>query len=288
MRNHIESAVSPVVGVMLMLVVVIIIAAVVSGLAGGMLKNTDKAPTLSMDVKIKNNGYWTGSSFSARVTGVEKAIPTKDLKIVTRWSHSNATDGTRVTGGATVLPNVNNTHLHYSPYNGRNQLRDWSVVSPSGYGVGVGDSVANSGSGSGKGYKAETSFGNYDLAVGTSMWAEPFGANTRPTAGGYSGISYDIGFGINTTRFFYKFGDSTTCCNYGTCANLYEPAENSYADCPADQMDMADYTCGSYDHMMAVLGTNWYVLRPGDIVSVSVIHIPSGKTIWEKDVTVEG
>ncbi len=43
MRNYSEGAVSPVVGVMLMLVVTIIIAAVVSMYAGGMSAGTDKA-----------------------------------------------------------------------------------------------------------------------------------------------------------------------------------------------------------------------------------------------------
>ena len=46
MRQQNENAVSPVVGVMLMLVVVIIIAAVVSGFAGGLVKTTPVAPSL--------------------------------------------------------------------------------------------------------------------------------------------------------------------------------------------------------------------------------------------------
>ena len=108
-----DCAVSPVVAVMLMLVVTIIIAAVISGFAGGLIGDEEKAPMLAMDVSIKNNGYWSGSSFCARVTGVEKAIPTSDLKLVTRWTkvYSN---GTTVDGGATVLPGVNNTFVYYS------------------------------------------------------------------------------------------------------------------------------------------------------------------------------
>ncbi|MDD3091081.1 MAG: type IV pilin N-terminal domain-containing protein [Methanoregulaceae archaeon] len=54
MRIEKESAVSPVVGVMLMLVVTIIIAAVVSGFAGGLASGTSKAPqaTLSCSAAI--------------------------------------------------------------------------------------------------------------------------------------------------------------------------------------------------------------------------------------------
>jgi len=42
------------------------------------------------------------------------------------------------------------------------------------------------------------------------------------------------------------------------------------------------------DGMMAVLGGNWYNLRAGDTVKVTVLHIPSGKTIFSKNVQVVG
>jgi len=50
MKRLTENAVSPVVGVMLMLVVVIIIAAVVSAFAGGLGTNIKKAPQVSLEV----------------------------------------------------------------------------------------------------------------------------------------------------------------------------------------------------------------------------------------------
>jgi FlaG/FlaF family flagellin (archaellin) len=61
-----DEAVSPVVGVMLMLVVTIIIAAVVSGFAGGLAGDTNKAPQASITAKEivvneaydANNGNW--------------------------------------------------------------------------------------------------------------------------------------------------------------------------------------------------------------------------------------
>ena len=63
-----DNAVSPVVGVMLMLVVTIIIAAVVSVFAGGLMTNQQAAPSLTMDITIKNSGYYGSSSFLAKVT----------------------------------------------------------------------------------------------------------------------------------------------------------------------------------------------------------------------------
>ncbi|HJJ42434.1 MAG TPA: type IV pilin [Methanocorpusculum sp.] len=47
-----DSAVSPVVGVMLMLVVTIIIAAIVSAFAGGLVTSADKAPNAVLKVDI--------------------------------------------------------------------------------------------------------------------------------------------------------------------------------------------------------------------------------------------
>jgi len=52
-----DHAVSPVVGVMLMLVVTIIIAAVVSGFAGGLSESTAKAPQLSVGAEVHNSSY---------------------------------------------------------------------------------------------------------------------------------------------------------------------------------------------------------------------------------------
>lgn len=261
-----DSAVSPVVGVMLMLVVTIIIAAVVSGFAGGLAGNNQKTPELTLDVHIKNNGYWTGSSFNARVTGVDKGIPTRDLKLITKWTHVYP-NGTPVSGGATVLPNVNNTNLHYSPSSGCDNVADYNFVAPTGYGSGVGKTGETTGTGSGQSPTAEEKwFGNYNLVVGTSMWAEPFGACARPTAGGY--VGYKIGYGTNGTRWGYKEGSDS-------CAIFNLPT------------DPKDLTSGQFDSMMAVLGANWYVLQPGDTVSVSIVHLPTGKTIWQKMVPVE-
>ncbi len=76
-----EEAVSPVVGVMLMLVVTIIIAAMVSAFAGGLAKTSDKGPTANLQVSIVNDGTWGGSTFDVVVLGVSDPIPSSDLKL---------------------------------------------------------------------------------------------------------------------------------------------------------------------------------------------------------------
>ena len=84
-------AVSPVVGVMLMLVVTIIIAAVVSGFAGGLAGNMESAPQAVIDVKIvydetgmEELGYGYITSFE-QISG--DPILTKDLEIITYYTN---------------------------------------------------------------------------------------------------------------------------------------------------------------------------------------------------------
>lgn len=79
-----ERAVSPVVGVMLMLVVVIIIAAVVSAFSGGLAKTSDKAPQVSLDVKIDSvEDQMTFTHLSG------DTLNTKDLAIITYYTNKN-------------------------------------------------------------------------------------------------------------------------------------------------------------------------------------------------------
>lgn len=56
-KDQNPDAVSPVVGVMLMLVVTIIIAAVVSAFAGGVSQSTPKAPQVNLGAEVRNNSY---------------------------------------------------------------------------------------------------------------------------------------------------------------------------------------------------------------------------------------
>lgn len=283
--DKMDQAVSPVVGVMLMLIVVVLIAAAVSGFSGSLIGNTEKAPTLSMDVHISNNGYWSGSAFSARVTGVEKGVSTKDLKLVTSWSKTDST-GKHITGGNTVVPGLYNTYVHLSSGSGCDNEKNYWYVAPQGFGTGVGESGGESSTGPSTGGSISTSFGAYDLMVGTSMYAQPFGETARPTSGGHSSTSYKVGYGVNSTRWNYTYGTVS-------CSQFYKPISNALpagldsAVLGIGQKVDVDQSVGSYDSMMAVLGTNWYLLRAGDKVTVSIIHTPSGKTIWQKDVIVE-
>jgi len=174
-----EDAVSPVVGVMLMLVVTIIIAAVVSGFAGGMIGgNNQKTPTLAMDVKIVNTGSAVGSGFSASVLSISDPTPTKNLKMMTSWV-TTMKDNSTYPSGSTQRSTLNGTALPGG------STVDSTKTMPYGFGPGIsgdGAMVAP--------YNPNQYFGNFTLAQGTGLIAEP--------ATAYSQYGYAAGGAIQT------------------------------------------------------------------------------------------
>ncbi len=184
MRKNTE-AVSPVVGVMLMLVVTIIIAAVVSAFAGGMVSNEQKAPTGTFECTIVNDGTWGGSGFNIDVLAVSEPIQTKDVKITTSWRASDGTSGGAVITGPVTGAEELNTHYkdddaksrYQAPLGHGPHIKDWHATTP---------------------YSVYQHYGNYTLTAGTSMHNSPYGWNADN--GGY-GVA-------PSTR--YKYTDETS------------------------------------------------------------------------------
>jgi archaeal type IV pilus assembly protein PilA len=155
-----EIAVSPVVGVMLMLVVTIIIAAVVSGFAGGLLgtSSNQKTPTLSLDVKIANTGNAGSSIFSATVLSISDPTPSKNLLLTTSWvttmkTQAWSTGAKATTAVGTAFGSGGNSTINNAPY---------------GFGPGV-TGLTNQNSP----YTPNQTFGNFTLTQGTGLVAEP-------------------------------------------------------------------------------------------------------------------
>ena len=83
-RTEKDDAVSPVVGVMLMLVVTIIIAAVVAAFSTGMVSTVEKAPFAALDVKMfSGNDGIIKDVYIDHLSG--DALYTGDLKIKFTW-----------------------------------------------------------------------------------------------------------------------------------------------------------------------------------------------------------
>jgi len=257
--NHTNDyAVSPVVGVMLMLVVTIIIAAVVSGFSGSLVSGQKSSPTLSMNVQVVNTGSYLGSGFIANINGVSQPVSSSDIKIVTSWSTAmkdntsadlygtplaGIPDGTVFTGGNTSLPHSGNIGglVRYPNMNGE--------TAP--YGVGP-DTPSDMVSAA---HFSLSDFGNYTLQAGCSLYAWPCGESGDERAIDAPGNA-DPNGGYNG-------------------ANPYTYASGS------------DYNAGiTVDPTTAVLGGGWEQLRTGDTVHVKVIYMPTGAIIFSDDVPV--
>jgi len=110
-----EHAVSPVVGVMLMLVVTIIIAAVVSAFAGGLAAGKEKAPQVSLETHIKLTGGMSGGpSMIIKDLGGD-SINTRNVKLVTSWANAS---GIYHVQSTTAPKYVNDTEEYYVPTGG--------------------------------------------------------------------------------------------------------------------------------------------------------------------------
>ena len=119
-----ESAVSPVVGVLLMLVVTIIIAAVVSSFAGGLTGGTTKAPTATLDVHVKaadlqgtlSNGAYVPSLTIKHMSG--DVLPTKNLKVTTFFKNQSTGELTQGTvDGEVAVPGFYASPYYYKTTN---------------------------------------------------------------------------------------------------------------------------------------------------------------------------
>ena len=134
-----ESAVSPVIGVMLMLVVTIIIAAFVSVFAGGTFSSTEVAPAASLDVSIISNGGENKDQYVMLIKHLGgDSIASGDMQVV---SYYTTPDGNMIGGSLSkTLPAVKAGKLSYTdldvkiPY-----LNDLSIGKPGDTGTNLGE-----------------------------------------------------------------------------------------------------------------------------------------------------
>ena len=100
-------AISPVVGVMLMLVVTIIIAAIVSAFSGGLVGTPHTAPSAAFDVHIyalqdQDGCFYTPTMTIHEISG--DSLPTKDLKIVTAYTSTGGSVFSGNLSGEVAVP----------------------------------------------------------------------------------------------------------------------------------------------------------------------------------------
>ena len=129
-----DNAVSPVIGVMLLLIITVLIAAIVSSYAGGLSETKTKTPQLVInpEVYIKNDD---SLHMNIAVLSAGDGILTRNIRLITEWKTFDATGGSSTTGSGTD-------------------------IYPTGRGAGV-----QTGTGA-------ADFGNYTLFGGTLMYIE--------------------------------------------------------------------------------------------------------------------
>lgn len=110
-------AVSPVIGVMLMIVVTVVLAAAVSSSSQGILDGTEQAPSAAFSAEIVKDIRVPMDSGGQRTTSYVyikhvsgDSIDTKDLMIITENPKARGGDGFRE-----IYPNQNNTNTLSSP-----------------------------------------------------------------------------------------------------------------------------------------------------------------------------
>ena len=101
-KSNKDDAVSPVIGVMLMLVVTIIIAAVVAAFATGLGGDVDMAPTAALDITVYNDG-------NVKITHLSgEQLVTKDIDVKLQKA-----DGTNIASKG--LEEGNYKGAHFAP-----------------------------------------------------------------------------------------------------------------------------------------------------------------------------
>jgi len=251
-----EKAVSPVVGVMLMLVVTIVLAAVVSSYAGGLAGTQQKAPQASFTVEIRSKET-TGDiapELAIKHLGGDPIV-TKDVKIVTKWynkttgkwefaeaiapvfnaSVANCYIYNETAGACEAWTNYTNLNVHYSYNLTIYNSSTWTIEGyinktykyNSPYFVVPGDMPADN-----KGKEEELWFGNYVLQKGDVVK-----------------VQYGL---LPPGTYTYSWGDTVV-----VHSDQKPPIAN------------ATY------------------LKPGDVVTVELIDLNTNAKIFSKDVVVQ-
>ncbi len=247
-----DSAVSPVVGVMLMLVVTIIIAAVVSGFAGGLFTSQSPAPTVSAATE-----YSLSNGFSMEVLSVSKPIDTADLEL----QLDALANGTRLSA----------------------TIKGSAPMDITGSGAGI--TYVN---------RTPPEFGNFTLTSGIKM------------------SSPDVSFFRSSVGDATVIGDTTDPFPSGSVADEIAPDQTPPAVTTwsgKTSSELSDYWKMNslnaehprYYYMMkfndgwvwtkSTRTITYYPLSDGELtggdkISVKLIYIPNGQTIYSSDVVV--
>ena len=315
-----DDAVSPVIGVMLMIVIVVIIAAVVTAFATGMMSETEAAPVAALDVEILNSeaslyNFKGPELFITHRSG--DAVDTKDIELRFSWvcGVPGCTSGGvhSSTYSADGFKEEHPTGLNTGTSGDRMQaLYVKSTMSPerTEYGsVGI-----------------NHYFGDVILTPGLKLTAssEFLPENTVNTGSGFMDVifnNYDITTSAATKgKVAQPSSHPADKCSRETCDSIGDDMQcysGPYSPLSPEERENVCYECdgmygldGRWYHLKSECGNaelgldfaNCLCMREVDIpgtsgimehlpagtsVDVMIIHTPSGKAIYDKTVIVE-
>lgn len=285
-----DDAVSPVIGVMLMLVVTIIIAAVVSTFAGGIMSSQEPTPSASFDVSMTDEGI------GLTVQSASQDIPSKNVMIVlskggqTRKLVPGAstvpfgfnivekegkgfkdTDRVGAAGGTTQAANDNNSKQWFGNYT----LKAGSRMSASG--AAFNDAVWGSlPAGFNKGSFTK---GEFLGMMTVDLWKTVFGED-----GGVSTTEPDLAdvvLKVGSNQRISDEGLRTFLETKGVTFNGESPTAEFYATATDKNWDFGKMI--TYGDGYGAISS----LSPGDRVTVTIVYTPSGQTMFTKTVVVK-
>ena len=281
-----EDAVSPVVNVMLMLVVTIIIAAVVSGFAGGLINSQEATPSAKFDVSL------TDDSIELKVQSISEDIPSKDLVIVL----SKAGQTRKLVPGASTVPFGFNI-LEWADVTG---FHDSANVSTEGISPTSAAHEDNS----------KQWFGNYTLKAGSRMSASHDAFTDLigvPLPEGFTKGTYTKSefYALDADQWTNVFGVTLFEADQGTDdwilkikigTEITNPSLITHfgTHLDANHKTLHDLWAVSDDHdwhfgqtIVYGDGNGGVSVSPGDSVTVTIVHSPSGQTMFMKTVMVK-
>jgi FlaG/FlaF family flagellin (archaellin) len=290
-----DDAVSPVIGVMLMLVVTLIIAAVVSGFAGGMITSQEATPSANFDVSM------TDKSIGLTVRSISEEVSSKDITIVL----SKAGEMRKLVPGASTVPfgfNIvewKDVKGFHDNENVTNAALDPEISTTSAA------NITNS----------AQWFGNYTLKTGSRMSASHNAFKDVagiPLPDGFSKPTYTKSEFYDLTAELWQsvFADTVTDTPLGSDSHVLKIRSGTEITDPS----LAQYLDGkgfiqlegsknitntqlwaeATDHEWSFGQTIMYhdgyggiSVAPGDRVTVTIVYLPSGQTMFTKTVTVK-
>ncbi len=240
-------AVSPVVGVMLMLVVTVVLAAVVSSYAGGMAGTQKKAPQASFAVEIRSAETVgdVNPEFVMKHLGGDP-VPTKDVKIVTKW-YNESTGKWEVAETVAAVYNAS-ASICYIYNETAGACEAWTNYT----GLNVHYSYDSSYTGINKTYRYN------------SLWL----AKPGDMPADNSGDEEELWFG----NYVMQKGDVIKVA-YGLLP------QGTYTDVWGNKITV-------YSDQKPPIANATY-LKPGDIVTVELIDLTTNTKIFSKDVVVQ-